>query len=87
MRDHQLFAVTYTQRISVGTWVSEDTFDHHGWSEPNEFTEYYVASSEEIAMAHWNYWARFRGSKENPLHFVKVTKLTNDVHLILEIKS
>ena len=86
MRDHKVYVVHYTQRIAQGTWLAEDDFRITGYSEPEPCQDYYVASSEEVTKAHWDYWARFRGGKENPLVFVRIEALGQPT-LLLEHKS
>jgi hypothetical protein len=69
----------------MGRWEAEDHFEVTGYSEEEQFTEYYVASNKEIVRAHFLYWAQHRGGKENPVKLVSIENLGR-ANIILEMK-
>lgn len=83
MTDHSLYAVKYTARVPYGEWVAHDESRIDGYGEPKEFETLYVASSAEIALAHFNYWLQFTDGKRE----TKVTGCDNRgrVKLLLEL--
>lgn len=86
MRDHYVFRITYEQRQSQGVWHAQDDYEHRSWSEPLEFSSLYVASLEEVARAHFDYWAKIGEPKENPVVVKKVENL-GQVRVLLEMRG
>lgn len=83
MKDHAIYAVTFTSRIPYGAWVAEDEKRIDGYSEPEQFKSYYLAPSAEIAEAHWRYWKKFSDSGRQT-KFVGIERI-DSVTVLLEL--
>lgn len=84
MRDHDVYVIKYTERVASGVWHAHDDLEITGYGEPQEFESYYVASSKEIAEAHWRYWSRHTDRKRKRT-FVSAEKLAHAI-VILELR-
>lgn len=84
MLDHGVYVITFTEQTPVVVWHSHDESEVKGYQEPTEHKTYYVASSVNIAKAHWDYWNQFIDKKRNRI-FVSVEKLSY-VKVILELQ-
>jgi len=81
MRDHDIYVVKYTEKVPYGAWVAHDEKRIDGYSEPREFSDYYVSPSPEIAKAHWDYWAKL-SSPTGAKTFVSIERVGRPTMLI-----
>jgi len=81
MRNHDLYVIKSTAKDPQGYWEAEDDLRITGYSEPKEYKAYYLASSQEVALAHWKYWIQF-SDKKREISFVSIEKLGSCIMLL-----